>query len=397
LVDSDAGMIRGGFLSAEDRSKLIALARDGSAASRLTRRANALVLLDDGWSCRVIEEGAHLGYRKPKHGAGKWVWRRYLGGETYEVESIGAADDYSDADGVVILDYKQAQEELRKRMVERAHTAAGKTGPFTVNDAMEFYFAALQSQGRPEDAITDARYRCEAHIKPKLGDKEAGKVTKKMFTKWRDELVKSPPRLRTKPGEKQKFRKLDTSEEGLRRRQATANRIWTELRAALNAAFLDGKIASNSEWKNVEPFDSVDGVRVRYLSIAESKRLINAADPDFRLIVQAALATGARYGQLAKLTVGDFNPDAGTATMRTRKGKGKVKVHHVHLTSEGVEFFKAACLKRSGTGELIFTKADGEPWRASHQNRRIIERPSTPRSTRRCRSTFCGTRGRRSR
>lgn len=47
-------MIRGGFLSAEDRRYLIALARDGSAASRLTRRANALVLLDDGWSCQEV-------------------------------------------------------------------------------------------------------------------------------------------------------------------------------------------------------------------------------------------------------------------------------------------------------------------------------------------------------
>src|SRR6202049_1490863 len=47
-------MIRGGFLSAEDRRHLIALARDGSAASRRTRRANALVLLDDGWSCREV-------------------------------------------------------------------------------------------------------------------------------------------------------------------------------------------------------------------------------------------------------------------------------------------------------------------------------------------------------
>ena len=47
-------MIRGGFLSAEDRRHLIALARDGSVASRLTRRANALVLLDDGWSCQEV-------------------------------------------------------------------------------------------------------------------------------------------------------------------------------------------------------------------------------------------------------------------------------------------------------------------------------------------------------
>jgi transposase len=47
-------MIRSGFLSAEDRTDLIALARDGSAAHRLARRANALVLLDDGWSCEEI-------------------------------------------------------------------------------------------------------------------------------------------------------------------------------------------------------------------------------------------------------------------------------------------------------------------------------------------------------
>src|SRR6476619_7341836 len=47
-------MIRSGFLSAEDRNRLTALARDGSVASRVTRRANALVLLDAGWSCQEI-------------------------------------------------------------------------------------------------------------------------------------------------------------------------------------------------------------------------------------------------------------------------------------------------------------------------------------------------------
>ena len=50
------GMIRGGFLSEEDRNKLIALAREGSVASRVTRRANALVLLDDGWSCQEVAD-----------------------------------------------------------------------------------------------------------------------------------------------------------------------------------------------------------------------------------------------------------------------------------------------------------------------------------------------------
>jgi hypothetical protein len=41
-------MIRGGFLDSESRKVLTELARDGSAAHRLARRANALVPLDDG-------------------------------------------------------------------------------------------------------------------------------------------------------------------------------------------------------------------------------------------------------------------------------------------------------------------------------------------------------------
>src|ERR1700741_4389496 len=47
-------MIRSGFLSREERAALIGLARDGSAAHRLARRANALVLLDDGMSCEAV-------------------------------------------------------------------------------------------------------------------------------------------------------------------------------------------------------------------------------------------------------------------------------------------------------------------------------------------------------
>ena len=47
-------MIRGGFLSADQRRALVALARDGLAEHRLARRANAIVLLDKGWSCARV-------------------------------------------------------------------------------------------------------------------------------------------------------------------------------------------------------------------------------------------------------------------------------------------------------------------------------------------------------
>ena len=53
-LDSTGPMIRPGFLDSVSRQELIDLARDGSAAHRLARRANALVLLDQGMSCEAI-------------------------------------------------------------------------------------------------------------------------------------------------------------------------------------------------------------------------------------------------------------------------------------------------------------------------------------------------------
>jgi Winged helix-turn helix len=55
-----ADMIRGGFLDPAIRAGLIGLVRDGKAETRLTRRANALLLLDDGMSCAAIAKVLYL-------------------------------------------------------------------------------------------------------------------------------------------------------------------------------------------------------------------------------------------------------------------------------------------------------------------------------------------------
>jgi hypothetical protein len=47
-------MMRPRFLDSESRRDLIELARDGSIPHRLARRANALVLLDDGMNCAAV-------------------------------------------------------------------------------------------------------------------------------------------------------------------------------------------------------------------------------------------------------------------------------------------------------------------------------------------------------
>jgi integrase len=328
-----------------------ALLDNRTARSRLKARGKPY------W--RGLEPGLHLGYRKPLSGPGKWLARHYVGEQSYEVETIAVADDFSDPDGIAVLSFHQAQTLARSRMVGRAHAAAGKTGPLTVADVMTAYLEFLQSNRK---SAPFSKYAADAFILPTLGKIEVAALTTDRLRTWHAALAKTSARIRTKPGQKQRF-KADGDPERDRRRKATANRILTILKAALNRAWRDGKTTSDSAWRRVEPFESVESARIRYLSITEAIRLINASDADFRRLVRGALETGARYGELCALLVSDFNRDSGTIAIRQSKAG---KPRHVVLTEEGAAFFRSITAGRAGSS-FLFLKEDGNAWLRSHQ------------------------------
>lgn len=309
---------------------------------------------------RTLEPGLHIGYRKPLSGPGKWVARHYVGDQSYEVETLAIADDYSDADGVAVLNFHQSQTLARSRMVSRAHAAAGKTSPLTVADAMAQYIQFLETERK---SGRFARYVSEAFILPTLGKVEVDALTNDQIKAWLHKVAVAPARIRTKPGEKQKFKSDEGDPEQARRRKSTANRIFTVLKAALNSSWRDGKATSDSAWRRVRPFKGVESARIRYLTIAEANRLINASAPDFRSLVQGALETGARYGELCALEVCDFNSDSGTLAIRQSKSG---KPRHIVLTEGGIQFFRNVTMGRTG-GEPLFFKASGGAWLPSHQ------------------------------
>src|SRR6478609_1213800 len=120
---------------------------------------------------RLIEPGLHLGYRKLASGPGTWVVRRYGGEGKYTVKNLltpdGAlvvADDFSEPDGHSVLNFGRAQERAKASRPEGREQAK----PYTVADAMNDYLAYLESEGRSDTAIADARYRNEAFIRGKL-------------------------------------------------------------------------------------------------------------------------------------------------------------------------------------------------------------------------------------
>src|SRR5262249_21209104 len=145
-----------------------------------------------------------------------------------------------------------------------------REGPFSVKDAIEDYIKAYERRGGK--AVYDIKRAAETHILPSFGSIAVAKLTARKITDWHHGLSEKRARARTKPGRKQNFRKVETGSDGIRKRRATANRILTVLKAALNHAWKAGHVSSDDAWRRVKPFKAVETARVRYLSEAECVR-----------------------------------------------------------------------------------------------------------------------------
>lgn len=335
--------------------------------SKLERKSNRkdLPARPKAYWTEIVPNEIMLGYRKRKAGLpGKWLVRRYggangRGGGKYTIATIALADDYADANGSTILSYGEAQARVQDNVLPGA--------PITVRAAMASYIEYLRSRGRP---TKDPEQRANALILPVLGDKLVDDLTSDDIRKWIADYAERPALIRPKASGERKARPaLNGDREAIRRRQSSANRLLTILKAALNLAFNEGRVNSNLAWARVKPYHGVDVARVRYLTVAEAKRLVNASDPEFRPLVIAALETGARYGELIALQVADF--DAASGTVHVRQSKGG-RDRRIVLTEDGAEFFRQATVGRAGD-ELIFRRANGEPWGKNIQSRPMEE------------------------
>ena len=114
-----------------------------------------------------------------------------------------------------------------------------------------------------------------------------------------------------------------------------------------------------------KPFREASAPKIRYLTHAEAQRLVNACEPGSRPLVQAALLTGCRYGELVAFRGSDFDREAGTVSVRTSKAG---RPRHVVLTEDGIALFERHVAGKLGAA-LIFPRPDGTPWGRSHQHR----------------------------
>ena len=310
--------------------------------STKTARLKLPVALDHKPYFRSIEPCLALGYRKlAADKPGLWIVRR-RDGKKYTVKNLRAsdgsvviADDYSDPDGDHVLDFAQAQ---------KAATGPRQTsgrGGFPVAEAVALYLAHLRNDSRTAMAIQNAEYVLRKHVLgTDIANAKVAGLSKDRLEAWRNQMIGDV-----------------TDPELLRRKKATVNRTMTTLKALLNFAVKEGKCEAGA-WHGIGRYKKVEKARERFLSVEEAQRLIEHCDADLKPLVQAALGTGCRYGELAALEVRDY--DARSNTLKIRQSKtGHSRT--LRLSDESGALFRLTSNARNGS-ERMFTRQGGLPW-----------------------------------
>lgn len=330
--------------------------------SILETRTGRLKLAPERRHSAPIGRGLALIYRRGQK-AGFWSARILKPDGGHALHRLGEADDYRDADGEHVLSYYQAQDAARAAW-QTVHRPTRE--PLTVAKAAEHYLAWFRQHRKSADRTEGT---INAHILPTMGERIVAELTTRELRAWRDRIAAQPARKRTKRGEQTAYRAVPETDDQKRARKATANRCLAVLKAILNKAWQDDRVEDDAAWRRVKPFEKVESPRVRFLTVEECRRLVNASPGGLRELVRAALLTGARYGELARLNAGDFDPERRTVHIAESKSG---RPRFVPLSAEGVEFFKAQAPGRHAS-EPLLRNPHGERWGKGQYQRLLTE------------------------
>ncbi|ACK52028.1 integrase family protein [Methylocella silvestris BL2] len=317
--------------------------------------------------------GVSLGYRKPARGAGSWVAKIVVAGVRIE-ERIAPADDAGAPAGG--LPYPQAvSAALSWGRQKFAGIEAREDGDFgaevpTVQSAITAYIAEREAKSASGN---DAKSRLTKHV---LSDERFAKLTLARLTaaslrRWREGLPKTL-------------------------RPSTVNRLLNDLRAALNAmaerhrrelpAHVAGDIKSGTK-----ALPSATEARRQVLSDADVRGVVSAAfaveeSGDFGRLVLLVASTGARFSQIAALTVADVQVGKLRIMIPvSKKGRGAKQAARiaVPIGEDVAERLKPALNGRRGheplllrwhvkqTGPFVWERTSRQPWKTASETDRL--------------------------
>lgn len=319
--------------------------RETKLATRSARQQ-----LKRGVYWRLLDAGAHLGYRKLVAG-GEWLVRWYIGGGNYHRATIGPADDHQSA-GTLSYDEaaKRGRELISERRVRAAREAQGAGE--TVRHAVENYVAMRDERLRQQRPGTkqrsDAASRLTKYVLgDRIADTELADLSEDALIQWK---------ARAAPD----------------RSAGSRVRTINDFRAALNLTHrrlrrqLPADFAESVRWGlSVEKMMPVGYKKARENQILDDETICDIvaaalaydSDGDVGRMVLLLAATGARFSQLARLSVGDVQADRHRIFIPlSRKGQGKVDAHYPVRVGDDVIDALRSVLSARGYNEPLLCR-----------------------------------------
>ncbi|HEX7080054.1 MAG TPA: tyrosine-type recombinase/integrase [Gammaproteobacteria bacterium] len=310
---------------------------------------NALEPRREPYWAAPLDRGRHIGVRKLENGSCVWIAKLRDDDGKKRYRSLGQVtktNDYSAA--------KKAAEDWF------ASFDAGVTDrPPTVADACREYVAGLEADGRGATAKGDRRKDPEAV--PGWG---AAHDAEMRFRR----LIYDQP-IGKVPLDKLRTAKLREWRNGIKGSKDSQNRNWEALRAALYFAISNRRVHPSlaQELRDVKKHRNAKRRRGLYLDLEQRRALLKACEGAVRNLVEAAMLTGARPGELVSMKRSQFDARTSTATFR-----GKTGTRAVPLSPAAVALFERLAKGKLPSAYLL-TQDDGRPWGHSDWDELIRE------------------------
>jgi integrase len=313
-----------------------------------------------------ISKGFHVGFRKMSNTSnGIWLFRHIDTNGVERERTLGVLDQWPPHER-----FDQAVV-LARASIEEASVAPPSRRALDVLSAssdLEYSLPEKQESLPCNDmTVGDACHCYVAHIREMKGDKAADDLAQR-YRRWvnNDPIAKLPLIALTR-GDFDNYRRrlLATPVRanysgGTRvRSKDTVNRDMASLRAALNRALDDQKVATDSAWRvPLRAYKNVSRRRGLYLDRDQRRALIACAPEPAAQFLRALSTLPLRPGALAALTVADFDPRLNVLRIGIDKSGQDRRIKVPAITAQ---LFSAEQSDRSPAAPLL-SRADGQAW-----------------------------------